>query len=178
VIYIDLPADLSLEDDQDRNIARLGDAVAPDAGTPGAVLVAGRARLVLGCRRECRQRVRLFPSDQRPGRRAAIPGQAAFAVSLTGAVTRSALITVESPGTTMSAPFIAGKGSSRLLRIRVIVLLHHVSAPAGRGPDETLVPELMDGLADRDRCQAECAAGRCADQPGRRLRSPSSPQLV
>jgi hypothetical protein len=44
MIYIDLPADLNLEDDQGRNVARLADAVAPDAGTPGAVLVAGAAR--------------------------------------------------------------------------------------------------------------------------------------
>ena len=33
-----------LEDDQGRNIARLADAVTPDAVTPGAVLVAGAAR--------------------------------------------------------------------------------------------------------------------------------------
>ena len=41
MIYIDLPADLNLEDDQGRNIARLSDAVSPEAVTPGAVLVAG-----------------------------------------------------------------------------------------------------------------------------------------
>ena len=44
MIYIDLPADLNLEDDQGRNVARLADAVTPDAVTPGAVLVAGAAR--------------------------------------------------------------------------------------------------------------------------------------
>lgn len=44
MIYIDLPADLNLEDDQGRNVARLADAVTPDALTPGAVLVAGAAR--------------------------------------------------------------------------------------------------------------------------------------
>ena len=38
MIYIDLPADLNLEDDQGRNVARLADAVTPDAVTPGAVL--------------------------------------------------------------------------------------------------------------------------------------------
>jgi hypothetical protein len=44
MIYIDLPADLNLEDDQGRNVARLADAVAPGAVTPGAVLVAGVPR--------------------------------------------------------------------------------------------------------------------------------------
>ncbi|HEX2819222.1 MAG TPA: hypothetical protein VHO07_03505 [Streptosporangiaceae bacterium] len=44
MIYIDLPADLNLEDDEGRNIARLGDAVAQDTVTPGAVLVAGAPR--------------------------------------------------------------------------------------------------------------------------------------
>jgi hypothetical protein len=44
MIYIDLPADLNLEDDQGRNIARLSDAVRPEAVTPGAVLVAGALR--------------------------------------------------------------------------------------------------------------------------------------
>jgi hypothetical protein len=44
MIYIDLPADLNLEDDQGRNVARLADAVTPDAVTPGAVLVVGAAR--------------------------------------------------------------------------------------------------------------------------------------
>ena len=44
MIYIDLPADLNLEDDQGRNIARLADAVSPEAVTPGAVLVAGAPR--------------------------------------------------------------------------------------------------------------------------------------
>jgi hypothetical protein len=49
MIYIDLPADLNLEDDQGRNVARLADAVTPDAVTPDAVtpdavLVAGAAR--------------------------------------------------------------------------------------------------------------------------------------
>jgi hypothetical protein len=39
-----LPADLNLEDDKGRNIARLGDAVAQDTVTPGAVLVAGAPR--------------------------------------------------------------------------------------------------------------------------------------
>jgi hypothetical protein len=44
VIQIDLPADLNLEDDRGRNIARLADAVTPDAVIPGAVLVAGTPR--------------------------------------------------------------------------------------------------------------------------------------
>ncbi len=44
MIYIDLPADLNLEDDQGRNIARLADAVSPQAVTPGTVLVAGAPR--------------------------------------------------------------------------------------------------------------------------------------
>lgn len=44
MIYIDLPADLNLEDDQGRNIARLADAISPEAVTPGAVLVAGAPR--------------------------------------------------------------------------------------------------------------------------------------
>jgi hypothetical protein len=44
VIYIDLPADLNLEDDEGRNIGRLADAVTPDAVVPGAVLVAGVPR--------------------------------------------------------------------------------------------------------------------------------------
>jgi hypothetical protein len=44
MIYIDLPADLNPEDDHGRNVARLADAVTPDAVTPGAVLVAGAAR--------------------------------------------------------------------------------------------------------------------------------------
>ena len=41
MIYIDLPADLNLEDNEGRNIARLGDAVTPGTVTQGAVLVAG-----------------------------------------------------------------------------------------------------------------------------------------
>jgi hypothetical protein len=44
MIYIDLPADLNVEDDQGRNIARLSDAVTPEMVTPGAVLVAGTPR--------------------------------------------------------------------------------------------------------------------------------------
>jgi hypothetical protein len=53
MIYIDLPADLNREDDQDRNVARLADAVTPDAVTPGAGAGGGRrARLVLGRRGE------------------------------------------------------------------------------------------------------------------------------
>jgi hypothetical protein len=44
MIYIDLPADLNLEDDQGRNVARLADAINPDAVTPGAALVAGAPR--------------------------------------------------------------------------------------------------------------------------------------
>ena len=43
MIYIDLPADLNLEDDHGCNIARLADAITPDTVTPGAVLVAGAA---------------------------------------------------------------------------------------------------------------------------------------
>ena len=44
MIYIDLPADLNLEDDEGRNIARLGDAITPDTAAPGAVLVVGAPR--------------------------------------------------------------------------------------------------------------------------------------
>jgi hypothetical protein len=44
MIYIGLPADLNLEDDRGRNIARLADAVNPERVTPGAVLVAGAPR--------------------------------------------------------------------------------------------------------------------------------------
>jgi flavin reductase (DIM6/NTAB) family NADH-FMN oxidoreductase RutF len=44
MIYIDLPADLNLEDDQGRNVARLAEAVTPETITPGAVLVAGAPR--------------------------------------------------------------------------------------------------------------------------------------
>ena len=44
MIYIDLLADLNLEDDQGRNVARLADAIAPSTVTPGAVLVAGALR--------------------------------------------------------------------------------------------------------------------------------------
>jgi len=44
MIYIDLPADLNLEDDQGRNVARLAEAVTPETVTPGAVLVAGMPR--------------------------------------------------------------------------------------------------------------------------------------
>jgi hypothetical protein len=44
MIYIDLPADLNVEDDQGRNVARLAESVTPDAITPGAVLVAGAPR--------------------------------------------------------------------------------------------------------------------------------------
>jgi hypothetical protein len=44
MIYIDLPGDLNLEDDEGRNVARLADAVSRDAVIPGAVLVAGTSR--------------------------------------------------------------------------------------------------------------------------------------
>jgi len=44
MIYIDLPADLNLEDDQGRNVARLAEAVTPETVTPGAVLIAGASR--------------------------------------------------------------------------------------------------------------------------------------
>ena len=44
MIYIDLLADLNMEDYEGRNIARLADAVTPAAVTPGAVLVAGAPR--------------------------------------------------------------------------------------------------------------------------------------
>ena len=44
MIYIDLPADLNLEDDEGRNIARLAEAVTPEIVTVGAVLVAGAPR--------------------------------------------------------------------------------------------------------------------------------------
>jgi hypothetical protein len=41
MIYIDLPADLNLEDDEGRNIARISDALTPTKVRLGAVLVAG-----------------------------------------------------------------------------------------------------------------------------------------
>jgi hypothetical protein len=44
MIYIDLPADLNLEDDEGRNIARLAEAITPERVTRGAVLVAGAPR--------------------------------------------------------------------------------------------------------------------------------------
>ena len=44
MIYIDLPADLNLEDDQGRNVARLAEAVTPEKVMPGAVLVVGAPR--------------------------------------------------------------------------------------------------------------------------------------
>jgi hypothetical protein len=44
MIYLDLPGDLNLEADEGSNIARLADAVSPDAVIPGAVLVAGTSR--------------------------------------------------------------------------------------------------------------------------------------
>lgn len=44
MIYIDLPADLSLEDDEGRNVARLAEAVTPKTVTAGAVLVSGAPR--------------------------------------------------------------------------------------------------------------------------------------
>ena len=44
MIYIDLLADLNLEDDQGRNVARLADAIAPSTVTPGTVLVVGDLR--------------------------------------------------------------------------------------------------------------------------------------
>lgn len=44
MIYIDLPADLNVEDDEGRNVARLDDAINPDAVTRGAVLAVGAPR--------------------------------------------------------------------------------------------------------------------------------------
>jgi hypothetical protein len=44
MIYIDLPADLNLEDDEGRNIARLADAITPERVMAGAVLVVGAPR--------------------------------------------------------------------------------------------------------------------------------------
>ena len=44
MIYIDLPADLNLEDDEGRNIARLAEAITPETVRRGAVLVAGAPR--------------------------------------------------------------------------------------------------------------------------------------
>jgi hypothetical protein len=41
MIYIDLLANLNLEDDHGLNVARLADAIDPDVVTPGAVPVAG-----------------------------------------------------------------------------------------------------------------------------------------
>lgn len=43
MIYIDLPADLNVEDDEGRNVARLSDAVDAAALRVGAVVVAGSA---------------------------------------------------------------------------------------------------------------------------------------
>ena len=54
MIYIDLPADLNLEDDEGRNVARLADAVTPDAVTRGNGASGWHtACLVLGCHRGC-----------------------------------------------------------------------------------------------------------------------------
>lgn len=44
MILIDLPADLNLEDDEGRNVARLRDAAGTVAIRPGAVVVAGAPR--------------------------------------------------------------------------------------------------------------------------------------
>lgn len=41
MINIDLPADLNVEDDSGRNIARRTDATSPERLRPGAVLVVG-----------------------------------------------------------------------------------------------------------------------------------------
>jgi len=72
MIYIDLPADLNLEDDEGRNIARLADAVTPDTVTQGAVLVTGtrhaRSWAVI---EDVESGFVYFPPDERPGRRAA-----------------------------------------------------------------------------------------------------------
>ena len=74
MIYIDLPADLNLEDEEGRNIARLADAVTPDTVTQGAVLVVGTrsastATLACGSRHRsaqprwcCRRAAGLRPS--------------------------------------------------------------------------------------------------------------------
>jgi hypothetical protein len=43
MIYIDLPADLNVEDDKGRNVARLSEAVDAAALHGGAVVVAGAA---------------------------------------------------------------------------------------------------------------------------------------
>lgn len=41
MIYIDLPADLNMEDDEGRNVARLSGAIIESEIAPGRVLVAG-----------------------------------------------------------------------------------------------------------------------------------------
>jgi hypothetical protein len=44
MISIDLPADLNMEDDEGRNVARLADAAGTVPIKPGAVVVAGAPR--------------------------------------------------------------------------------------------------------------------------------------
>ena len=44
MIYIDLPADLNLEDDEGRNVARLADASPRTLSLQGAALVVGAPR--------------------------------------------------------------------------------------------------------------------------------------
>ena len=79
MIYIDLPADLNLEDDAARNIARLADAVAPDTVAPGTVLVAGApCAWSWAVVEDVDGGFVLLPPDQRPGRLAErLPSQAA-----------------------------------------------------------------------------------------------------
>jgi hypothetical protein len=85
MIYIDLPADLNLEDDEGRNIARLADAVTPDTVTQGAVLVAGTPHAwSWAVIEDVESGFVYFPPDQRPRRRAArIPDKAVSVVGLT-----------------------------------------------------------------------------------------------
>jgi hypothetical protein len=65
MVYIDLPADLNMEDDQQRNIARLTDAIDPEAIRPGVCRRRWQpGRVVVGHRRGNRGRLRLLPASQ------------------------------------------------------------------------------------------------------------------
>lgn len=67
MIYIDLDADLNMEDDDGRNFAR----VIPPLPLPvvGDVLVAGRPTSGHGRHRRCRRGDRLLPPGERSARR-------------------------------------------------------------------------------------------------------------
>ena len=74
MIYIDLPADLNLEDDKGRNVARLADAVSPDTVTQGAVLVAGTPHACAFPRKRHVLRIqRHYPAADEPQVRAQRP---------------------------------------------------------------------------------------------------------